>query len=432
LLKRRLSALAIVGVVALLGASCAKSSTSTSTVATEGACKPSNVTALARPDYRLASLTRPVTPRILAQGAKRVVKLGVFGDLTGKNSQLVIHTRNSVIMATEEENAKGDLPVRLEVATYDNKDGGPAPAPALAQKAIGDSSVVGVVGPAFSGETASTGALFESAGLTHVTPSATRIDLTRKGWRTFFRDLANDSFQGNAAGDLLIKVMKCKTIALIDDKSAYGAGLADAMVARVRSDGGSIVLRQGIEPTTDYTSVVDSVLSKKPDAVYYAGYSTEASLLVKQYRQRGGKAVFSSGDGSKDTTFISGGKPGNDGTVFTCPCVDPTQTDDATLKAFGEKYEKRFKIPAGIYAAEGWDAAQILIQGIRVSGANVTRPSVLKGVTNEKNFKGVTKIYSWDANHEDAAEDLQIFAYVLHGDSYKLAGTVASLVKKTG
>jgi branched-chain amino acid transport system substrate-binding protein len=226
--------------------------------------------------------------------------------------------------------------------------------------------------------------------------------------------------------------MKCKTVALIDDKSAYGAGLADAMVARVRTDGGSIILRQGIEPTTDYTSVVDSVLSKKPDVIYYAGYSPEASLLVKQYRQRGGKAVFSTGDGSKDTTFISGGKPGNDGTVFTCPCVDPTQTSDATLKAFGDKYQKRFKIPAGIYAAEGWDAAQILIHAIQVSGSSVTRSSVLNAVTNLKDFKGVTKTYNWDANREVAAKNLQIYAYVLKGSSYTLAGTIDELVSKVG
>jgi branched-chain amino acid transport system substrate-binding protein len=376
-------------------------------------------------DFKLAA-SKLAAPRVLAQGAKKTVKLGVFGDLTGQNSQLVVHIRNSTIMAVEEANKAGDLPVTLAVEQFDNKDGGPDPAPALAQKAIGDAAILGIVGPAFSGETEATEPLFKQAGIASVTASATRTDLTTKGWTNFFRGVGNDNSQGEVGG-IIVDAMGCENVAVVDDKSAYGAGLGEVVEKSITAAGGEVVLREGIEPTTDYTSLVDSLLSDEPDLVYYAGYSSQSSLVVKQYREKGGEAVFMTGDGSKDQTFLDQGKPQHEGSLLTCPCGDATQSDDPELKAFAQKYQARFKVPAGVYAAEGWDVAQIFIAAIKAGGANATRASVLEYVTNLKDYDGLTKTFNWTETHEIPEENLEVYAYRVESGKYKLLGTLEEL-----
>jgi branched-chain amino acid transport system substrate-binding protein len=425
--KRLLLVFAALSAVAVISAACAQEGGSQA-----GGCSAEDLQALGttRPeqgskDFTLAKATQKA-PSVLAQ-AKKKVKLGVFGDLTGQNSQLVVHIRNASIMAAEQANEAGDLPVEIAIEQFDNKDGGPDPAPALAQKAIGDASILGIIGPAFSGETEAAGPLFDRAGLTFVTASATRTDLTTKGWKTFFRAVGNDDSQGEV-GSLIVDKMGCKKVAVVDDKSAYGAGLGKVVENSVKAAGGEVSLREGIEATTDYTSLVDSLIADGPDLVYYAGYSSQSSLVVKQYREKGGEAVFMTGDGSKDTTYLEQGKPANEGSLLTCPCGDAAQSEDPALQAFAKQYQERFDQPAGVYAGEGWDVAQIFIAAIKAGGANVTRASVLQYVTDLKDYKGITKTINWTTpGHEVAAENLQVYGYRVDDGKYSLLGTIQEL-----
>ncbi len=424
--KRLLFVVAALSAVALIAGGCAEEGGGQA-----GNCTAEDLQALGAPrpnlsgDFRLAK-AKVTDANLLAQG-KKTVKLGVFGDLTGQNSQLVVHIRNAAIMAAEQANAAGDLPVTLAIEQYDNKDGGPDPAPALAQKAIGDAAILGIIGPAFSGETEAAAPLFNQAGLATVSASATRTDLTTKGWRTFFRAVGNDDSQGKI-GPLVVDSMGCEAVAVVDDKSAYGAGLAAVVQKSVEDAGGEVALREGIEPTTDYTSVVDSLIAEDPDIVYYAGYSSQSSLVVKQYREKGGEAVFMTGDGSKDTTYLEQGAPGNEGSLLTCPCGDAAQSEDPELKGFAEDYQERFDQPAGIYAGEGWDVAQMFIAALKAGGANPTRASVLQYITDLKDFQGITKTVNWTTpGHEVAEENLEIFGYRVDDGKYTLLGTIEEL-----
>jgi branched-chain amino acid transport system substrate-binding protein len=427
--KRLLLVFAALSAVALITGACAQEGGGGTQA---GECSAEDLQALgtSRPnlssdDFTLTKAKAKV-PSIQAQ-AKRTVKLGVFGDLTGQNSQLVVHIRNSAIMAAEQANEAGDLPVTLAIEQYDNKDGGPDPAPALAQKAIGDAAILGIIGPAFSGETEAAAPLFAQAGLATVTASATRTDLTTKGWQTFFRAVGNDDSQG-AIGPLVVDAMGCETVAVVDDKSAYGAGLAAVVEKSIEDAGGEVSLREGIEPTTDYTSLVDSLIAEGPDLVYYAGYSSQSSLVVKQYREKGGEAVFMTGDGSKDTTYLEQGAPGNEGSLVTCPCGDAAQSDDPELQAFAQEYQERFDEPAGVYAGEGWDVAQMFIAAIKAGGANPTRASVLQYITDLQDFEGITKTVNWTTpGHEVAEENLQVYGYRVDDGKYTLLGTIEEL-----
>lgn len=429
--RRLFIAAALLSAAALLTAACGQEDEGGGQIAGGGDCDAEQLAAFgaerlpSSKDFSLASAKLPKA-KVLAQGAKKTVKLGVFGDLTGQNSQLVVHIRNSAILAAEKANAAGDLPVTLAIEQFDNKDGGPDPAPALAQKAIGDAAILGIIGPAFSGETEAAMPLFDQAGLTAVSASATRTDLTTKGWKVFFRGVGNDDSQG-VIGPIVVDKMGCENIAVVDDKSAYGAGLASVVEKSIKDAGGNVVLREGIESTTDYTSLVDSLIAEDPDLVYYAGYSSQSSLVVKQYREKGGEAVFMTGDGSKDTTFLSQGKPANEGSLLTCPCGDATQADDPELQQFAKDYKARFKIDAGVYAAEGWDVAQMFIAAIKDGGANATRATVLEYITNLQDFDGLTKTFNWSPTHEIAEENLQIFGYRVDDGKYTLLGTLEEL-----
>ncbi len=359
-------------------------------------------------------------------GSKKVVKLGFLGDLTGGNAGLVVSAYKSAQLAVKQADAAGDLPVDIQLDAKDNKDGSADTAPALAQQLIGDPSVVGVIGPAFSGESKATGALFCQAGLTDITQSATNPDLTKNGWPTFFRALATDAVQGGQTGAYIVKSLNKKNVAVINDKSDYGAGLATAVVASIKSNGGNVVLNQGIEPTTDYTTIVDSVIAKKPDILYYAGYDKDAPLLFKQYRQKGGTALLMGGDGDKGTNLLKEGGSAVDGAILTCPCLDPNASSDPAPQKFAQDYIAAYGEPAGIYSAEAWDVANMFIAAIRSSGANTTRKSVLDYITNLKDFKGLSKTFNWTPTHEVVGGDIT-FVYKIVGGKYTLLGKAADL-----
>ena len=342
---------------------------------------------------------------------------------------LVVSAHKSAKLAIKQANAKGDLPVTIELVALDNKDGAANTAPALAQRLIADQAVVGVIGPAFSGETRTTGALFCEAGLAHVTQSATAPDLTKNGWKTFFRGLASDDVQGGQTGDYIVKGLDKKNIAVINDKSEYGAALAKVVVDSIKKAGGTVVLDQGIEPTTDYTSIVDSVIAKKPDVLYYAGYDKDAPLLAKQHKAKGGTAIFMGGDGDKGTNFLKEGGSAVEGAILTCPCLDPNASSDAAAQKFASDYKAEYGgEEAGIYSSEAWDVTQMFIAAIKAGGANVTRKSVLDYISNLKDYKGLSKTFNWDENREVIEGDIT-YVYEVKGGKYTLLGRADELAK---
>lgn len=423
--KRMLLAAALFSAVAILGAACAQEGGGTAA----GGCSADKLQALGDPkaasDFRLA---KAKIPGVLAQ-AKKTVKIGFLGDLSGANANLVVSSNKAAQLAIEQANAKGDLQVNIELRSEDNKDGGPDPAPGLAQRLISDPAVLGVIGPAFSGETKVTGGLFQDAGLTDITQSATNPDLTKNGWKTFFRGLATDDVQGGQTGTLMVKVLGCKKIAVVNDKSEYGAGIAKAVSDSVKKEGGEVVLDEGIEPTTDYTSVIDSVVAADAEVLYYAGYVAQAPLVVKQYRDKGGEGLFMGGDGDKGAAFITEGGEAAEGAVLTCPCLDPNASNDPAAQKFASDYKAKFGEAADIYSAEGFDMANIFVAAIKAGGANPTRASVLDFVTNLKDFKGLSKTFNWTPEHEVVGGEIT-YVYVVKGGAYKLAGRIDELAKK--
>ncbi len=376
------------------------------------------------------------TPSASAEGRYRLAQakptrvIATFGDRTGENAQIIIPSHNAMDLAIRQANERGDLPVNLVFRPLDNRNGAPDTAPAIAQQFIGDPNVVAVLGGGFSGETAATGQLFADAGLLFFTASATRPDLTERGWRTFFRGLANDNAQGTAIIDVF-EHLGCERVAIVDDKSQYGEGLGNVAAEAARRAGMNVVLDESIEPTTDYTALVDSVIAANPQALFYSGYAAQFQLVARQLRERGYEGIISSGDGSKEEDIGQNiGVNEAENVVLTCPCPDINLSPDPEAQAFVQAYQRQFNQRPGIYAAEGYDVANTVINAIRTCGQNgadaVNRACVLDNV-RRSDYDGITKTMQFDENGQVRTGAVSVF--VIRGGVVREVGPVDQLTR---
>ncbi|SOC50638.1 amino acid/amide ABC transporter substrate-binding protein, HAAT family [Blastococcus aggregatus] len=325
------------------------------------------------------------------------VAIGYFGALTGAAANLGINIRNGVQLAVDqfnEENA--DCQVSLE--EYDSA-GDPNQATGLATQAIGDDSVIGIVGPAFSGESDTAGPIFAEGGLPTISASATNPDLSQNGWDTFHRVLGNDASQGPAAATYIADVIKSEKVFVVDDASAYGAGLAEIVE---ESAGDAVVGTDTIQTgQTDFSATVTAIRSSGADSVFFGGYYAEAGLLVQQMRAAGVEATFVVADGVKDPGFIEAAGDAAEGTIITCPCLPPEEEQE-----FYAAFEEAFGAAPATYSAEAFDAANVMLEGI-LEG-NTDRESLLEWI-NDYSGEGITKTITFDEDGEP--ENISVWAY---------------------
>lgn len=327
------------------------------------------------------------------------LKLAFFGPETGPAAGLGKPIIQGAQLAVDQYNEDADC--KVELLKYDSQ-GSPDEAPALATEAAGEENLVGVVGPAFSGESAAAGDAFSEAGLPTITPSATNPPLADNGWDTFHRALGNDATQGPAAAKYIEETLKAESVYVIDDASEYGAGLA-GIVEEDLADAvvGTDTIQAG---QTDFSAVVTKVADSNADAVFFGGYYAEATILVGQLRDGGFDGTFVVADGVKDPAYLDAGKAA-EGTVITCPCIPDT---DPAVADFAAAYEAEFGEAPGTYAAEAYDAASIFLAGIEDGVDN--REDMLAFV-NDYDEAGITKQLKFDEKGEPA--DVHVYAYTV-------------------
>lgn len=336
-------------------------------------------------------------------GAACGYKIAFFGALTGPAAALGTNENNAIKLAVKQYNDQNP-DCKVELVELDSQ-GSPDQAPALAQRAIDDEKILGVVGPAFSGESEAANPLFAEAGLVHITASATRTSLADQGWETFFRVVGNDLSQGPAAGRYIKDVLKAEKVFVADDQSAYGAGLAD----EVKKVLGPLVVGtdkvQGEGKQTDFSALVTKVKNSGATVIYFGGYYQEAGLIRKQLTQAGVTAIMVSGDGVNDPAFIeSAGKEAAEGTIVTCPCAPATEARGS----FAADYKAMHGVDPGTYSDTAYDAANILLAGIK-SGVK-TRADMLKFVKNYQG-EGVAATYKFVENGELDPAEVKVWAY---------------------
>ena len=329
------------------------------------------------------------------------LKIGFFGALTGDAANLGINIKNGAELAVNQYNEK-NADCKVSLVTFDSQ-GDPSVAPGLAQKAVTDKKLVGIVGPAFSGESKAADPIFDKAGLNIITASATNPALSTNGWKTFHRILGNDATQGPAAAKYIKDVLKADKAFVIDDSSEYGKGLADI----VRKDlGGQVAGNDAIQQKqTDFSGTVTKVVASKAPAVFYGGYYAEAALLVKQLRSAGYKGTFVAADGVKDDGFIKAAGSAAEGAIVTCPCLPPDKAGE-----FAAAYKKAYNSDPATYSAEAYDAANVFLAAIKAGKTSSEDMNAFIGSYDEK---GVTKQVKFDDKGEPA--EVSVWAYKVEG-----------------
>ena len=326
------------------------------------------------------------------------VKIAFFGALTGEAGNLGVNIKKGLDLAVEEFNAaNADCQVGIEA--YDSQ-GDPDQAPALADKAIADAGVLGIVGPAFSGESKAVNGKFDEAGLPIITPSATNADLSKNGWKIFHRALAGDDKQGPGLASKITADGKMK-VGVLDDASEYGKGLADIVQTSL---GDKAVEMNSLDPeSADYSAVVTAAKDAGIDALFFGGYYAAAGKLAKQLRDGGVDAQLYFGDGVLDKGYIEAGGPAAEGSIIGCTCA-PFDSNATFLAAFQAKFNED---PA-TYGAEAYDAATVFLAAIK-SGAR-DRASVLAFI-KAYDAPGVTKQLKWDETGEVVGT--AVYAYTI-------------------
>ena len=257
--------------------------------------------------------------------------------------------------------------------------------PAIAPQIVDDAFTIGLVGPAFSGETKATGAVFDQAGLVAATASATNVTLSEQGWKTFFRGLANDGVQGPSVANYLKNTLGDKKVCVVDDSTDYGTGLAEAVretLGPVADSACNISVKKGDK---DFSAAVTQVKGQSPDSVFYSGYYAEAAPFVQQLRDGGFTGKFVSADGTNDPEFVKQAGEASKDAILSCPCGPATG-------AFADEYTKKFGQAPGTYSTEGYDLATDPAEGHRLR--QITRRGLLDCVKNYDG-QGVARKYEW-------------------------------------
>ena len=337
-----------------------------------------------------------------ASAQDMVVKIGHVGPVSGAQAHYGKDNENGARMAIEDLNAKGvtigGKKVKLELVAEDDA-ADPKQGTAAAQK-LCDAKVAGVVGHLNSGTTIPASAVYNQCGIPHVTPSATNPKLTTQGFKTTFRLLANDNALGSGLAFYAADTLKLKKIAVIDDRTAYGQGVADVFKKTAKSKGIDIVDEQfTTDKATDFMAILTAVKSKNPDAIFYGGMDAQAGAMLRQMDQLGLSNVrFFGGDGicTNEIIKIASGAKSLNGVVCAEGGASIAKMPGGT--AWKARYDAKYPGQFQIYSPYTYDATFVLVDAMK--RANSVDPKVYTAKLPQTNFKGVTTTIAFEPNGE--------------------------------
>lgn len=356
-----------------------------------------------------------------AAAPEAVVRIGHSAPLTGPQAHLGKDNENGALLAIEEANAKGieigGAKVKFELLGEDDQ-ADPKQGTLVAQK-LTDAKVNGVIGHLNSGTTIPASRIYADAGIPQISPSATNPKYTQQGFKTAFRVMANDVQQGKALGEYAVGKLKAKNIAIIDDRTAYGQGLADEFEKTAKAAGANIVAREFTnDKATDFAAILTNVKSKKPDLVFYGGMDAQAGPMSKQLKTLGVKAPMLFGDGGCTTEFSKLAGDAADGNYCSLPGVPlGKMSGGATFK---DKFKSRFNTDIQLYAPYSYDAVNVMIDAMK--RANSADPAKYMAELPKSDYPGVTARINFDDKGD--IKDGAITLYQAKGGKWEPLETV--------
>ncbi|EEA01686.1 Extracellular ligand-binding receptor [Burkholderia sp. H160] len=328
--------------------------------------------------------------------ADQVVKIGHVGPLTGGSVHLGKDNENGARLAIEEINAKGltinGQKITLALDAQDDA-GDPRQATQVAQKLV-DDKVVAVVGHLNSGASIPASKIYSDAGILQISPSSTNPAYTQQGFKTTYRVVATDAQQGPALATFAAKNLNVKTVAVIDDSTAYGQGLANEFEKTAKSLGLKVVSHDATnDKAVDFRAILTKIKGENPDAIMYGGMDATGGPLAKQARQLGLRAKMLSGDGvcTESLPDLAGPAAGN----VVCSQAGMAVERMNGGAEFAAKYAKRFGHPIEFDAPFTYDAVYIVVDAMK--RANSTDPAKVLAKVSGTDYKGVTGETTFDA-----------------------------------
>lgn len=343
-----------------------------------------------------------------------VVKIGHVGPTSGAIAHLGKDNELGARMAISELNAKGVMiggkKAKFELLAEDDA-GDPKQGTAAAQKLV-DSKVNGVIGHLNSGTTIPASKVYSDAGIPQISPSATNPKYTRNGYKTTFRVVADDVHLGGTLGKYSVKELKGQSIAVIDDRTAYGQGVADEFEKGVKGAGGKIVGREFTnDKATDFTAILTSLKAKKPDVVFFGGMDAVAGPMLRQMKQLGIDAKFVGGDGicTGELPKLAAGTMG-DNQVYCAEAGGVEGESKVSSDAFKAKFKEQYKVDVQIYAPYVYDAVKVMVAAMEKAGS-ADPAKYLPVLAKTEGYKGVTGTITFDNKGDIKNGALTMYTY---------------------
>jgi branched-chain amino acid transport system substrate-binding protein len=350
----------------------------------------------------------------LAMAQDQVVKIGHVGPVSGAIAHLGKDNEWGARLAIEELNAKGvsinGKKIKFELVAEDDA-ADPKQGTAAAQKLV-DAKVSGVIGHLNSGTTIPASKIYSDAGIPQISPSSTNPKYTRQGYKTAFRVVADDVHLGGTLGRYAVNELKGKSIAVIDDRTAYGQGVAEEFEKAVKAAGGNLVGHEfTTDKATDFMPILTTLKGKKPDIIFFGGMDAVGGPMMKQMKSLGIKAKFMGGDGICTNEMIKlAGDAMADGQVV---CAEAGGVDGALKKGmddFGAKFKKRFNDDVKLYSPYVYDAVFVMVDAMQ--RAKSTEPAkYLPELAKTTGYKGVTGTISFDAKGDIKNGALTLYTF---------------------
>lgn len=348
-----------------------------------------------------------------AHAQEQIVKIGHVGPVTGTDAHMGKDNENGARLAVEELNAKGVVingkKVKLQYMPEDDA-ADPKQATAAATKLV-DSNVAVVIGHLNSGATIPASRIYANAGIVQISPSSTNPKYTQQGFKTAFRVVANDAQLGRVLGQYAVKTLAAKNVAVIDDRTAYGQGVAEEFAKGVKAAGGSVVASQYTNnKATDFNAILTAIKAKKPDVIFFGGMDAVGGPMLQQMKQLGINAKFMGGDG-----ICTGSLPGLAGAGLgenQVYCAEAGGVEDARkagLDKFRAAYKKRYGIDVVYTAAYAYDATYAVVDAMQK--AQSAEPAKYLPELAKISYPGVTGTIAFDAKGDIKDGTLTLYTY---------------------
>ena len=351
------------------------------------------------------------TSSVFAQ--EQIIKIGHVGPLSGPIAHLGKDNENGARMAIDVLNAKGmtlsGKKVKFQLVAEDD-GANPQQATSVAQK-LTDAKVNGVIGHLNSGTTIPASKIYNDHSIPQISPSATNPKYTQQGYKGAFRVVANDGQLGGALGRYAANTLKAKNIAIIDDRTAYGQGVADEFAKAAKAAGINIIGRQYTnDKATDFNAILTAIKGKQPDLVFFGGMDAVGGPMLRQMKQLGINAKFMGGDGicTEQLPSLAAGAMG-DGQVVCAEAGGVEESGKKAMESFRIDYKKKFGTEVKLYAPYVYDAVMVMADAMQ--RANSAEPAKYLPELAKTSYQGVTGKIEFDVRGDMKQGTLTLYTY---------------------